>query len=55
MTREGGEKKKQDNMQQFYQDKITKMYANFLDESLLFQTYGKLRVSACFERSCTAT
>jgi len=53
MTREGGKNK--DNMKQFYQDKITKMYANFLDESLLFQTYGKLRVSACFETSCIAT
>lgn len=53
MTREG--EKKQDNMQQLYQDKISKMYANFLDESLLFQTYGKLRVSACFEGSCIAT
>lgn len=32
-------------IQQLYQEKITKLCAAFLGESLLFQEYGKFRVS----------
>ena len=42
MTREG-EKKRFSKYTK--KKKIVKMYANFLGGNLLFQTYGKLRVS----------